>query len=304
MKLRAYGRALCLTLDMDGPHEYAALHGLGVAAAGSDVMYRGPLQRFINLCQRLNAVGTIFAVGRDAYGAAAARLRAVVADGFEVANHSQWHRYDLSRAPLRAIVADLALAQDALQQATGIAPCGFRAPGYGMSRALREGLQATGMRYDASILPSPPYYALKALVLALYAAQGRASCAQLGPAWHTLLPRRPFRMRPGHLLELPVCVATPLRLPLTGALCGMLPRAVLAPLVRSLRRQPVVTLNMHALDFADLQADGLPRSWAPRQPELRRPVSLRLARLQYVIETLARDRPVMTCAALCKNMSS
>ena len=53
-----------------------------------------------------------------------------------------------------ALAADIAEAEDALAQATGVRPIGFRGPGYSWSRDLLEVLADREYLYDASTLPT------------------------------------------------------------------------------------------------------------------------------------------------------
>ncbi|MBN2358877.1 MAG: polysaccharide deacetylase family protein, partial [Deltaproteobacteria bacterium] len=130
-----------VSIDIDGIGCYHAIHGLS-APTGVDPMYAVAMPRFLELVAGLRLKATLFAVGRDAETAAAAQLlRRASDDGHEVANHSYRHDYRLIRQPAIEIESDLAAAHRAIEQATGIAPRGFRAPGYNVSDALLDALE-------------------------------------------------------------------------------------------------------------------------------------------------------------------
>jgi hypothetical protein len=159
------------------------------------------------------------------------------------------------------------------------------------------------------VLPSPPYFAAKALVLGGYRALGQGSRAILGSPRMALSPRHPYR--PGRdpysegtraLVELPIAVATRARLPVTGASLVLAPEALRRRMVRSLVRQPVVVLNLHAMDLLDPMTDRLPPPLAARQPELRIPVIERLRILAAVIEELAADHEPLHCADIAQRV--
>ncbi len=294
---------LCLTLDLDGPAEYAALHGADATGADADVMYGAPLERFAELCGTVGARGTVFAIGRDVQGDNARRLRRLAEQGFEIGSHSMSHDYGLCRRAVAVIRAEVQESRDRLTEAVGRAPMGFRAPGHNLSAALLDALEAAGYFYDSSVLPSPPYYVLKSLVLGAYRALGRASAAELGSPRQPLAPRQPYR--PGNdpydpggrrLLEIPIAVATPLGLPLTGAALALAPAPLRRALAGSLAADEVIVLNFHGIDLLD--AEALPEGLAARQPELRRPYSARRAIFAAAVGELGRGRTLSTLAAL------
>jgi peptidoglycan/xylan/chitin deacetylase (PgdA/CDA1 family) len=303
-------RQLALTLDLDGPHEYAALHGLD---AGGDplIMYRAPLERFCALCQSLGGRGTVFAVGRDVRNEAAERLRAIAADGFEVGCHSAAHDYRLSRRDRATIRNDLASARHALEAEAGVSPAGFRAPGYNLSRELLDEIEEQGFSYDSSVLASPPYYVAKAAVLSAYRLIGRRSAALLGSPRLALAPRSPYR--PGddpyehggrRIIELPIAVATPLGLPVTGASVTLAWPALRRAMTRALARRNAVVINLHAMELVDPKTDGLPKELAARQPELRMPLDERDAALRAFLTTIASQREIVTCATMAEAHAS
>ncbi|OGR07552.1 MAG: hypothetical protein A2341_11775 [Deltaproteobacteria bacterium RIFOXYB12_FULL_58_9] len=297
------GATVAITLDLDGPREYASIHGVELDAdVELQQMYGRPLERFVELCQGAGASGTLFVVARDVTAQTAATLRGLVAMGFEVASHSSVHDYGLSRRPPTAIETDLRRSRDILEREVGARPVGFRAPGYHLSEPVLDALETLGFSYSSSVLPSPPYFFAKAAVLAGYRLLGRTSASMQGSAGMLIAPRQPYR--PGrnpyvkgtrHLVELPISVATPLRLPVTGASLVLAPRALRRLLVSSLAKQKSVVLNLHAMDLA--RADEVTRSVVGHQPELRLDVEKRLRIIGECINGLG-PRTVVTCAQL------
>ncbi len=302
-------RTLTITVDLDGPPEYGALHGLDLRTVSPTVMFEAPLTRFTDACRTAGGFGTLFAIGRDVTTTTGPNLKRLVEQGFEIASHSQDHDYGLSRRPLPAILANLREAHTRLAEATGQAPQGFRAPGYNLSPALVEALTTLGLSYDASVLPSPPYYLLKTAVMALYHVQRRQTAAILGSPTSLWAPRTPYHpgtspYRPGRrsLVELPITVATRLRIPVTGAALLLAPRWLCDALLADLNRQPIVLLNLHTMDVADIATEGFPAALAARQPELKRSLDERLTRLHRILTTLSQGRDVLTCAQLAERL--
>jgi polysaccharide deacetylase family protein (PEP-CTERM system associated) len=127
-----------------------------------------------------------------------ALVRRMVAEGHEVASHSDAHLrlYSMSRD---ALAADLARARDTLQQLTGTPVWGIRAPMFSISDAVLDYLAEAGYWYDSS------YYDFKA-----HDRYGQLSTA-IDPE------RAVVEVRPG-LLELPMSrvAVGPLALPWSG----------------------------------------------------------------------------------------
>jgi len=142
-----------LSVDLDD--EWAYRRALG------DPGWRERTSYFAALEPRLERVlegrrATCFAVGADARRPeGAALLRSLQERGHELASHSDDHDLHLHRRPCASIERDLDRSAEALVAATGTPPVGFRAPGYGTSRALRRALANRGYRYDASAFPTP-----------------------------------------------------------------------------------------------------------------------------------------------------
>ena len=93
---------------------------------------------------------TFFIVGRDAAVAAHhGPLRAVVAAGHELGNHSFEHEPWLHRYTPEQLASEIGNAEDAIVAATGHRPVGFRGPGFSWSPTLFEVLVDRGYIYDA-----------------------------------------------------------------------------------------------------------------------------------------------------------
>lgn len=78
-------------------------------------------------------------------------IRAVVDGGHEIATHGWYHEdfAELSRDEQRSV---LDRSRDAVAEATGEAPRGFRAPYWSLGRDTLELVEAAGYRYDSSLM--------------------------------------------------------------------------------------------------------------------------------------------------------
>ncbi len=281
-------RVLCVGMDLDDLRFYRAIHGI---APGPDtpLVFEAAVPRFLDFCDRLGVRATLFAIGEDLrWGEAREALRAAVSRGHEVGSHSHAHAYGLSRRPPDDIARDVLAARTAIEDAVGRPVPGFRAPGYNLSDGLLRAVVEAGHRYDASILPSPPYFAARAAVIAAMRLRGRHSASIVGRGRDFVRSRDPFVWPGTGLREFPITACGPLRLPLIGttlARGGFLA----AHLIGSAARLPFVHVEFHALDFLDAARDGIEPDLRV-EPALRVPLDTRLARFEAAVRTLMAHR--------------
>lgn len=141
-----------LSLDLDNQWSYMRTHG----DAGWD-SYPSYLADVLPLAlQTLAAQGlkaTVFLVGRDAESHHEL-LRQIPAHGHEVGNHSQNHLQWLHQLPRPELEREIVQAEDAIVEATGLRPRGFRGPGFACSETLLKILAERGYEYDCSTFPT------------------------------------------------------------------------------------------------------------------------------------------------------
>jgi peptidoglycan-N-acetylglucosamine deacetylase len=291
-------RLAALSVDLDEVPCYAAIHGLqGSLEPAADVahaIYRRALPRFEALFDQLNVRATFFAVGSDLADARASEaIGRLHGAGHEIGNHSYLHRYDLTRTSAEMMRADVARGSSAIAAITGLRPCGFRAPGYVVTDALLDELQAQQMLYDSSVFPCPAYYAAKTLAIAAIRAMGRRSHSIVDDPRVLAAPADPYRVaRPYHrrgegLLELPIGVTSERtgRLPFIGTYVVLGGTGGAAWLSRQMLDRPLVNLELHGIDLADAAQDGL-QFLVPHQPDLRRTMIDKRRALESAIWTL------------------
>jgi len=149
------GRPLAsISLDLDDLWTYLRIHG-----DPRWVSRPSYLQRVVPLAlEALDRAGvklTFFVVGWDAANPAnAPLLRRIIEHGHEIGNHSFEHEPWLHRYSRSQLEAEVVRTQDAIAQATGQQPIGFRGPGYSWCPELLELLEQHGYLYDASTLPT------------------------------------------------------------------------------------------------------------------------------------------------------
>jgi peptidoglycan/xylan/chitin deacetylase (PgdA/CDA1 family) len=295
-------RVVSVSVDLDPVECYWRIHALPGAPPerARRAILRRCLPRFAELFARHGARATFFVVARDLDEDTEGRalLAELARDGHELASHTYSHPYDLVRLPEAAIATEIDRAHGLIGACSGVAPCGFRAPGYAISGALIEMLRARAYRYDSSAFPSLAYYGAKAAVLGAMRLVGRRSGSILDTPRVLAAPLGPYRPAPGapyrravggpgaagDIVELPMAVTPLARLPVIGTSLVTAPGWLRRHLIEVATRAPFFNLELHGIDLADADADEIPPALVARQPDLRRPLAHKLAALD---ETLA-----------------
>ena len=292
-----------VSIDLDGIACYYKIHGLGTAPAELEhTILERALPRAAALFAEHDLHVTWFVIGRDAdsdavlpdraaRAASADRLKALATRGDELGNHSYSHPYDLARLSADAIDNEIASCDRVLRSITGTHVRGFRAPGYDVAPAMLDTLARLGYRYDSSIFPAPAYYAAKAAVMTALAAIGRPSGAVLTNPRALAAPADPYRpsmtspWRRGQapLVELPIAVTPWTRVPAIGTTILVAPEWARTRLLDGMAKRRFFNFELHGIDFADADKDGIPGELVDRQPDLRVPADDKLARLAKVL---------------------
>jgi hypothetical protein len=285
-------RLCAVSVDLDEIPNYFAIHGLAEPTGPErSLVYDMALERLTALASDLGIPLTLFAIGSDLERPeAAARLAEARKNGFEIANHTLDHRYDLirlGRVEIRRQIEEGALA---IERATGERPVGFRAPGYTMTDEVFDVLAELGVTYDSSVFPCPGYWAAKAVAIALITARGRTSRSIVDHPAVLLAPTRPYRVgrpywrRGDGLLELPVQVTRGPRIHFIGTTVTLGGPRVARRLARMCVGEPLVNLELHGIDVLDA-ADGL-EALEPHQVDVRVSVERKLESLRAAVEEL------------------
>ncbi len=293
-----------ISVDLDSLHHYCRIHSLPESLLDERsrrLVHEVAVPRYLELFRELGAPGTFFVIGEDvAQPGAAEALAQSHREGVELGNHSFSHDYALSRRTPDEIDRELSRGEDAIFDAVGERPVGFRAPGYTLTPALHEALQRRGYRYDSSAFSAVPYWTAKALVMGALAVTGKPSRAVLDSPRVLLAPTRPYfpsRTQPyargdADVLQLPITCAPVTRFPFIGTFAVTLPRPAVRALYATLRREPLFNFELHAVDVLSVE-DGIPRALAQRQRDLFVPVRQKLERLREVFSWLRDDYALM-----------
>jgi hypothetical protein len=283
-------RLCSVSVDLDEIACYSAIHGLAPGAE-CHAVYDLALGRILDFAASLALPLTLFVIARDLDREQnRGILSRAVSDGHEIGNHSLDHLYDLTRRERSEQTRQVVEANSRIQALLGVRPQGFRAPGYTMSDGLMTVLREAGLSYDSSVFPCPAYYAAKAAVLLRMKLFRRVSHSVLDSPHVLRAPTIPYRSgepywTPGTgILELPIQVAGPLRLPFIGTSLTLLGPGGARLLARSVVGVPFVNLELHGIDF--LEAGDVPKPLLSVQPDLRVPFVRKQQALGAVVETL------------------
>jgi peptidoglycan-N-acetylglucosamine deacetylase len=311
-----------VSVDLDGIACYYRIHGLGPAPAELEhVILERALPRAAALFAQKNLHVTWFVIGRDADANAtlpghaaraqnAQHLRTLFERGDELGNHSYSHPYDLARLTASAIDGEIASCDRVLRDITKQGVRGFRAPGYDVAPAMLDTLARLGYRYDSSIFPAPGYYAAKAAVMTALGVLGRPSGAVMTNPRALAAPADPYRpsmtspWRRGQapVVELPVAVTPFTRVPAIGTTLLVAPAWVRSKLVDAMARRSFFNFELHGIDFADADKDGIPGELVDRQPDLRISIDDKLARLDALLDDIARRWQFATLAEVAADV--
>lgn len=311
-----------ISIDLDAVACYYKIHGLGAAPPELEhVVLERALPRAAALFASRGIHVTWFVVGRDAdadaavpdrarRAANAARLRELAQHGDELGNHSYSHPYELARLAPDVIDDEVANCDRVLRAITRTGTRGFRAPGYDVSPAMLDALARRAYRYDSSIFPAPGYYAAKAAVMAALAIARRPSGAvmidprsQAAPA----VPYRPAMTAPWRrgqapLVELPIAVTPWVRLPAIGTSLIVAPEPIRSRVIAAMARRDFFNFELHGIDFADAEKDGIPGELVARQLDLRVPVAEKLARMEAILDELQDRWDIATLAEVASDV--
>ena len=143
-----------LSLDLDNKWSYMKAQGL--SGWQHDEGYLDSIVPVIlETLARHDLKITFFIVGHDAADRRnGSALRSLADAGHDIANHSFDHDPRIASLSRDLARAELRHAHDAISEATGVEPTGFRAPSYALSVSLLKAVADLGYAYDASTLPS------------------------------------------------------------------------------------------------------------------------------------------------------
>jgi peptidoglycan-N-acetylglucosamine deacetylase len=271
-----------LQVDVDELWVYYESIGRSTPLDAPSLVYEQGIPRLLDLFDRYAIRATFFVCGRD-LPAQAGALREMIARGHEVANHSATHRNGFARLTPEQKRADIAATGAAIAHATGVAPVGFKSPGFSFSSDLFNVLADLGYLYDSSLLPT--FYAPLLRLLQGLLSGGHVDPTHYGRPSNGLAPLTPYQIAPlrnpqsairnlQSFWEAPVTTTPILRLPMHSTFVLSAGRWLFDfgfGLART-RNTPINYL-LHAADVVDAVSDPaldsykfLTQSWEIKRP--------------------------------------
>lgn len=208
-----------LSLDLDNQWSYMKTHG-DPAWREFPSYFDVAVPRILEFLKARNLTISFFIVGQDAaLERNRAPLRALAEAGHEIGNHSFNHEPWLHLYSEAELDAELALAEEHIEAATGVRPVGFRGPGFSLSNTTLKVLAKRGYLYDATVFPN----LLNPLARAYFFATSKLSKeekeqrkALFGTWADALKPLKPYRweLDGRRLLEIPVTTMPLFKVPI------------------------------------------------------------------------------------------
>lgn len=198
-----------LSLDLDNQWSYMKTHG-DDAWSTYPTYLDWAVPRILEFLEQRNLSITFFIVGQDAViDQNKPALRAIGDAGHEIGNHSFNHEPWLHLYSEEELDEELSKAEESIEAATGIVPCGFRGPGFSLSPSTLRVLSRRGYKYDATVFPNLLNPLARAYFFATssLSAEEKEQRKELFGTWRDALrPVSPFRWRidDSTLFELPV----------------------------------------------------------------------------------------------------
>jgi hypothetical protein len=112
----------------------------------------------------------------------------------------------------------------------------------------------------------------------------------------------PWRRGQAPIVELPVAVTPWTRVPAIGTSLLVAPAWLRTRLVSAMARRDFFNLELHGIDFADAERDGIPGELVERQPDLRIPIDQKLERLDRVLDAVGQRWDFATLGQVAAEM--
>jgi len=146
----------CLTIDVEEYFDCEVFRNCVASAdrAGFERRAAPCLERLAEMLSHAGSRGTFFVLGQTV-GYLAPLLRQLIRAGHEIACHGDQHEH-LARLDPQRLRVDLRRARARIEDALGVAPRGYRAPTFSVTRRTAWALDVIaeeGFSYDASIFP-------------------------------------------------------------------------------------------------------------------------------------------------------
>ena len=259
---------MSLSLDLDNKWSYLRTYGNNAWREYPSYLEL-VVPRILDFLDDRDIKITFFIVGQDA---ALSQNRDAIsklsAAGHEIGCHSFNHEPWLHLYSEQELNRDLQMAEEAIEDVTGIHVKGFRGPGFSLTETTLRVLKDRGYEYDATAFPNILNPLARAYLFAttnLSKEEKKKRKALFGSFSDAFRPVKPYRWKLGteSLLELPVTTMPVVKTPIhfsyliyLGSFSKFLAKAYLRfaiAMCRLTRTEP--SLLLHPLDFLGKEDD-------------------------------------------------
>jgi peptidoglycan-N-acetylglucosamine deacetylase len=225
------------------------------------VSFARVVPRILGWLDRVGVQATVFVIGGDA-AAHPDEVREIARRGHEVANHTWSHPKNFAQLSASEVADEIRRAHDALTSITAVEPLGLRAPGYTVTPTVLHAARAIGYSYDASLVPSWSYSALKHGFRLFGGTRYRDSLfvQSFGASFS---PKQPFEVVTDRtaepaatLIEIPLTTVPVVQIPLIYGLYGRYGPKAHRVIEWTVSHRPFVALAFHDFEFAALDDFG------------------------------------------------
>jgi len=260
---------MSLSLDLDNKWSYLRTYG-NPAWQEFPSYLDLVVPRILDFLAKRGVRITFFVVGKDA---ALEKNRGAIASlsaaGHEIGNHSYFHEPWLHLYSEGDLDRDLRMAEEAIEDVTGVRVDGFRGPGYSLTKTTLQVLKKRGYAYDATAFPNILNPLSRAYLFAttnLSREEKKRRKALFGSFADAFRPVKPYRweLDEGSLPELPVTTMPVFKVPIhfsyltyLGTFSRRLTRLYLGfsiGMCKLTRTEP--SLLLHPLDFMSQEDDA------------------------------------------------
>jgi peptidoglycan/xylan/chitin deacetylase (PgdA/CDA1 family) len=290
-----------ISIDFESIYHYSETLGLNHPDRDRD--YERIVDRFLELFAELGVQATFFMVGDDVRleKLAPEVLRRMVAAGHELANHTTTHPHNLSRLSRARKEEEITITGRLLEDHTGQRVVGFRAPCLDIDEEVVDILEHHGYWYESSVLP----FYLKQVQEFAYGLMTHGRFRSTGGWRNSFAPGNPYAPAQGKLhrrgsrriTEVPIATVPGVRLPFYSTIHFAFGRTSFDASYALVRRgRPQFTYELHSIDLADCDEDGLRERYPgiDRHPCLKQPAKQNAEFLRYAITRFQQDYTLKT----------
>lgn len=271
--------------------------------------FRMGLENFHRFLKPFGIKATLFMVGEDFQQPQnIPYIKAVLAEGHEIANHTFTHAQGFRLLSPTAKEAEIAGMEEICERVTGHRPVGFRSPGWNISDDALSILRQRGYLYDSSVHPTSLTPLLKLLHWFSTSSQSGGYRTTLGDLRYMLAPTRPYRVATNSLgrrgdedlIELPLTVIPVVRLPFWATFLlatGLEVFKICYQILKSLEWP--IQYQFHLSDFVDYHhpelQDQVPKGKGVYVPQaLRTPLKKKWMLFEHALAMMAEDYEFVT----------